>query len=343
MATIKDVAKLAGVSIATVSHVINNTCFVSETTAQKVHTAIKELHYERNILGVAFRKQSSNLIGIIAPFLPQFEFSNSFYMWIMLGGEPVLSKANYSFLLGNSEENDEVTSTVIRQLKKFQIEGMLLALPVLNQKRIIAELADMPVVFIDREPSLLPDGKYDVVLSDSRTSMYNAVTEQIRRGKKKFGIINGSIINDDPSMLSNVKHRYDGFRQALKDNKIPYDMTYSVTVLPSDDLGYSAAKQLFLKHSDIDSLFITMNSLGSGALKYILESGRKVPEDVNITVFDDTLWNKVITPSLTTITQNPKLIGEIAGEVLLDKLRNPKHVPQKHYVPNELIIRNSWN
>jgi LacI family transcriptional regulator len=337
MATIKDVAKQAHVSIATVSHVINGTRFVTEETKARVLKVMEELHYERNLLGVTFRKQRSGSIGLVVPFLPQFESSNQFYLWVMLGAESVLTEAKFSVLLSNSEENLEVEAAVIDRLKRLQVEGLILAAPAVDQRRVIEQLDGIPVVFIDREPVGLSDS-CDVVLSDSRKAMYDAVTEQIRRGRKKFGIVNGNV-----TRLSNVKLRYEGFLQALQDNGIPCDSSFAVDEIPSSDLGYSITEKLFSQHPELDSVFVTMNSLGSGALQYIRDSGRKVPEDVNITVFDDTLWNRVSTPSLTTVTQDPQRIGSLAANVLLDKLVNGDHVPGKHLIETKLIIRNSWN
>jgi LacI family transcriptional regulator len=337
MVTIKDVAKQANVSIATVSHVINGTRFVTEETKARVRKVMKDLHYERNLLGVTFRKQRSRTIGMVVPFLPQFESSNQFYLWVMLGAESVLTKEKFSILLSNSEESLQVESNVMDRLKRLQVEGVILAAPAVDQQRVIEQLDGISVVFIDREPVGLSDS-CDVVLSDSRKAIYDAVTEQIRRGRKKFGIVNGNV-----TRLSNVRLRYEGFLQALQDNGIPCDRSYAVDEIPSADHGYSITEKLFNQHPDLDSVFVTMNGLGSGALQYIRDSGRKVPEDVNITVFDDALWNRVSTPSLTTITQDPQRIGSLAAHVLLDKLESGSHVPEKHLVETKLIIRNSWN
>ncbi|MGD1818494.1 MAG: LacI family DNA-binding transcriptional regulator [Pleomorphochaeta sp.] len=337
MANIKDVAKRAGVSIATVSHVINKTRFVSDETQKKVEDAMKELSYQRNIMGVNLRQQNSRTIGLVVPFIPEYEDSNQFYLWVMLGAEKVLTKYNYSLIMSNSEEKIEGEKAAINRLKQHQVEGIILAAPDVHKQHKVKQLNNIPFVFIDREPQGLSES-YDIVMSDSKKAVYDAITEQIKRGKKHFGIINSGSKN-----LYNVQLRYQGFLQALKDNNIEFDPTYAVDEIPKEDLGYSLAKKLFETHPNIDSLLITMNDMGFGTLKYLKDSGRKIPEDLNITLFDDTLWNRASSPSITTIAQNPFKIGQIAAEAMINRLENPNYKPKKQLINTKLNIRESWD
>ncbi len=337
MANIKDVAKKAGVSIATVSHVINKTRFVSDETQLKVETAMKELNYQRNIMGVNLRQKSSRTIGLIVPFIPEYEDSNQFYLWVMLGVEKVLTQHNYSLLTSNSEEKMIGEETSIKKLKQHQVEGIIIAAPDIENQSKVKQMNSIPFVFIDREPQDLKES-YDIVMSDSKQATYDAITEQIKRGKKKFAIVNSWSNN-----LYNVKLRYQGFLQALEDNGIEFDPSYAVDEIPKKDMGYSLAKELFEKHPDIDSVLVTMNEMGFGTIKYLKDAGIRIPEDVNVTLFDDTLWNRATSPSITTIGQNPFQIGQVAAEAMIKRLEDSTYKPQKQLIKTQLNIRESWN
>ncbi len=337
MSNIKDVAKKAGVSIATVSHVINKTRFVSDETQKKVEFAMKELNYQRNIMGVQLRQKSSRTIGLIVPFIQEYEDSNQFYLWVMLGAEKVLTKHNYSLIMSNSEEKLCGEESSIKMLKQHQVEGIILAPPDVENQRKVKGLTDIPIVFIDREPQDL-NQDYDLVMSDTKQAVYDAITEQIKRGKKHFAVINSWSKN-----LYNVQLRYQGFLDALNDHKIEFDPSCAVDEIPKEDLGYSLAKNLFEAHPEIDSVLVTMNDIGFGTLKYLKDSGRKIPEDVNITLCDDTLWNRAASPSITTIAQNPFEIGQVAAQAMINRLENSNYKPQKQLIKTTLNIRDSWN
>lgn len=337
MSNIKDVAKKAGVSIATVSHVINKTRFVSEETQKKVQTAMKELNYQRNIMGVQLRQKSSRTIGLVVPFIPEYEDSNQFYLWVMLGAEKVLTKHNYSMIMSNSEEKLSGEESAIKMLKQHQVDGIIIAAPDVDNQRKVKGLTDIPFVFIDREPQDLTQ-PFDLVMSDTKKAVYDAISEQIDRGRKHFAVINSWSKN-----LYNVQLRYQGFLDALKGHQIEFDPSYAVDEIPKEDLGYSLAKKLFTRHPDIDSVLVTMNDMGFGTLKYLKDSGRRIPEDVNITLCDDTLWNRATSPSLTTISQNPFEIGQVAATAMINCLEDSTYKPKKQLIKTKLNIRESWN
>ncbi|MCZ8518157.1 MULTISPECIES: LacI family DNA-binding transcriptional regulator [Paenibacillus] len=329
---IKQVAERAGVSTATVSHVINGTRFVSEEAKAKVNAAMEELSYRPNSVARSLRSQKSMAVGLIVPILPS-DTSNFFFLTAAQGIQKVLREHGYQLLLssntsGTAEEEQE-------QIRLFQaqwIDGLLIA-PSAGGAGYPQELAGagFPVVFIDRRPQGFAG---DCVLGDSYGGAYEAVSMLLGKGHRRIGFITGG------ESITTGSERYAGYRQALEDRGVPLDPMLVKSAVSSFESGYSCAEQL-LTDKSITALFIANNVQTMGAMKYVQESGLRVPGELAVVGFDDYDWTRITTPPLTVIRQPAYELGCRAAEVLLARIEHPEAEPQEYRLPAELVMRES--
>jgi LacI family transcriptional regulator len=332
MTTIKKVAQLANVSTATVSHVINETRFVSEETKTRVMNAMEELKYIPNPAAQSLRSQKTKTIGLLIPILED-ESNNIFFMRVARGVEHVIRQSGYHIMLGNTNESIEYEKEQIKYFCSRQVDGLIIA-PSAGNHENIAEMIDddCPVVFIDRKPEGV---KGDFVLSNGFQGSYDAVKLLIDKGHRKIGILSG-LLN-----LSPAQERLAGYRKALTDHGIPLDEDLILIGESSFDSGYEMTRKL-MESSDVTALFIASNSIAMGSIGFVQDKGIKVPEELAIIGFDNYDWGSVSNPPLSVIKQSAYELGAKAAEVLLKKLRTPSNRYKEYRLPTELVIRKSF-
>ncbi|MBW5445558.1 LacI family DNA-binding transcriptional regulator [Cohnella sp. CFH 77786] len=333
MADIKQVAERAGVSIATVSHVINHTRFVSESTKNKVHRAMEELDYQPNSLARSLRNQKTKTIGLIVPILPS-DTSNFFFMTIAQGIQKALKRHGYQVLMSNnSTEELEEEKEQIRLFNSKQIDGLIIA-SIADEVSYLKDTvrSHYPVVFIDRKP-IGYNG--DFVLADGFGGSLQAVQTLIERGHRRIGFITGGL------GISTSNERLNGYRQALAEHGIAFDPSLVKVAHSNYESGYESAKEL-LAQNEITALFVANNVLTMGAVGYLQERQIRIPEELAVIGFDDYDWTKITTPPLTVIRQPSFEIGEKAAEVMLKRIENPDQADFHEYrLPTMLVMRGS--
>ncbi len=330
MSSIKSVAELAQVSITTVSHVINETRFVSEETREKVYKAMKELNYRPNNMARGLRSKKSKLIGLLVPITDN---SNLFFMRIAHGIESALNKKGYTLLLGNTNENYEEEKKKINIFLSQQIEGLIIA-PAFDEHNYLNEMIGekFPIVFIDR----IPKGfKKDYVLTDNFTGSYDAVSLLVGKGHRNIGYIGGSLhFNAD-------LERLDGYKKALSDRGVAVDDALISLGNSNFEAGYELAGRLLADSPQITACFVASNPMAKGVVSLLQERGIRIPDDLSIVVFDDFDWTRLTTPPLTVIRQNTYDLGIKAAKALLRKIDNPNGPCKEYRLSSELIIRDS--
>lgn len=332
MTTIKKVAQRAQVSTATVSHVINETRFVSEETKARVLKAMEEMNYIPNPAAQSLRSQKTKTIGLLIPILED-ESNNIFFMRVARGVEHVIRQSGYHIMLGNTNESLDYEMEQMKYFKSRQVDGLIIA-PSAGSHKNIAEIIDedCPVVFIDRKP----DGiKGDFVLNNGFQGSYDAVKMLIDKGHRKIGLLSG-ILN-----LSPAQERLAGYRKALTDHGIMLDENLILIGESSFDSGYNMTKKL-IEGSDVTALFIASNAIAMGSIGYIQDKEIKVPEKLAIIGFDNYDWGSVSSPPLSVINQSAYELGAKAAEVLLKKLNKPSNRFKEYRLPTQLIIRKSF-
>lgn len=332
-ATIKDVAKRAQVSTATVSLVIHNNNRISETTRKRVLKAIQELNYHpsRSARGLV-SKRSGNIGFILSE--DHFSRSEPFYTQIFLGTEFRAREEEYYILLTTVPADITEKTPLPRFVLEKNVDGIILAGKVpppliegLRQK-------GLPLVFVDYYP---PRGNYPAVMIDNISGGYQATRHLIECRHTRIGFVAGDI--EHPS----INERFQGYKMALEKAGIPFHPDWVVLDAPYPDRknGYLAARRLFTTSPDVSALFACNDAMAIGVLQYLKETGKRVPQDVSIIGFDDVEADLSLDPPLTTMRVPKVELGMEALNLMVDILKKNNHALRKVLVPVELIVRGS--
>jgi DNA-binding LacI/PurR family transcriptional regulator len=316
MATIKDVAKKANVSVATVSRVINKKGYVNEETRALVENAIHQLNYIPNELARSLFNKHSKLIGVLVP-----HFDTQFYAELIEGIENSAMRLGYKIMLSNTQDNAKREKDYIHIYSQYNIDGIIVASNAHNVEQLIK--SDLPIVTVDH----ILSENIPSITSNNILGGIIAAQKLISGGARYILELRG------PSFLLTVSERSLGFRQVLVQNNIPY-ISYDTDLLnPSIDV----ITQIIQDHPEIDAVFATSDFLAIHAQNIIQKLGRKVPEDVQIVGFDNIVYTKLVSPTITTIEQPIRRMGELALESLV-KLLNDEPLGDFHSVLDVKLI-----
>ncbi|HEX6557650.1 MAG TPA: LacI family DNA-binding transcriptional regulator [Ktedonobacteraceae bacterium] len=329
-ATIKDVAAHAGVSVATVSAVINRNKYVSPNLAQRVQESITALGYERNSLAQSLKKQTSQTIGLIVS-----DITNPFFTSVVRGVENVANARGYSLILGNSDEDLKKEMSYMHLLESKRADGLIVAFTLGNHEYLRSWPAHrLPLVGIDRLPD--DDVSIDAVLIDNVAGARHAVEHLIALGHERIGIVTGI------AGITTTEERLIGYQRALAAHGIPLDPALIVEGNSRIDGGERAALQLLTREAvRPTALFVTSGLMIISALQAINQLGLRCPEDIALVGFDDFEWASVMYPRLTTVSQPTYEIGQKAAQLLFERLENRDAAPQVIRLQPQLIIRES--
>ncbi|MEA3308910.1 MAG: LacI family DNA-binding transcriptional regulator [Chloroflexota bacterium] len=329
MTTIRDVAKQAEVSPSTVSHVLNDTRFVSEPTRERVLAAIKELHYRPNILARSLRRQETRMLGIIIP-----DNANPFFAEIVHGVEDFIFDENYTLLLGNSDGNSEKELTYLDLFINKQVDGVVLVSSAAENRASIDLLAAnaVPTVIVDREIEI---DSSDTVLVDNLAGGYQMTNYLLELGHRRIGCITG------PSQLTPSAQRVTGYQQALKEAGVLIDPQLIVAGDFHSASGYRAAQTLFALSERPTAIFACNDMMALGVLGAAHDAGLDVPREVAVAGFDNIELGELILPRLTTIAQPTYEMGNLAAELLVQRLREPERPSERRVLLVHLIERES--
>jgi LacI family transcriptional regulator len=328
-ATIKNVAAHAGVSVATVSAVMNSNKYVSPVLAQRVQESIAALGYECNSLAQGLKKQTSHTIGLIIS-----DITNPYFTSVVRGVEDVANARGYSLILGNTDEDVKKEISYMRLLESKRADGLIVAFTLGNHEYLRSWPAQrLPLVNIDRLPSEL---NIDAVLVDNVAGARQAVDHLIALGHERIGIVTGL-----PGITS-TEERLTGYQQALEAHGIPRNPALIAEGNSRIDGGARAALQLLTqKTAQPTALFVTNGLMVIGALQAITQVGLRCPQDIALVGFDDFEWAAVMHPRLTTVRQPTYEIGQKAAQLLFERLEKRDATPQVVRLQPRLIIRES--
>jgi LacI family transcriptional regulator len=330
--TIKDVAKKAGVSLSTVSLVLNHKKNVSEETVKKVQHAIDKLDYHprRSAQGLASKKSGN--IGFILTS-DHFSHAEPFYTKIFLGSEFEARKHNYYIIL-TTIDHKFTKKSIPRLLLEKNVDGVILAGKVPDGLIHYIQQIDVPIIFIDYFPA---NGSYPAVLIDNIAGAKQAVKHLIKKGHDQIAFVGGDITH--PS----IQERFLGYKQALEETKIPYNENLVIIDedYPGDKNGYSALCKLRKRKSSFTAIFAANDAMAFGCMRCLKEKGVKVPDQIALVGFDDVDVSWQMEPQLTTMKVDKEDMGAIAVKNMVDMIASHKKSLGKILVPVELVIRNS--
>ncbi|SHE40881.1 LacI family DNA-binding transcriptional regulator [Clostridium fallax] len=330
MATsIKDVAKEAGVSIATVSRVLNDIDVVNEETKKKVLDAIKKLGYRPNIVARSLKTQRTKTIGIIVP-----DISSQFYPEIVRGAEDVANIYDYNVMLCNSDFDMDKEKEYLRVLKEKMVDGVLYMSSALEEDTVeLIDELDIKTVLVETKDK---EGKIPSVIIDNVKATYDATKHLLNKGCKKI-----AFIGKKRSANNACASRYEGYENALKESGLSVDENLIYFDRLTVSTGYEGVSSIVEKDNKIDGIVCASDEIAMGAINSLRDKGIRVPEDVKVIGFNNIYSASVFYPKLTTVAQPMYDMGSVAMRMLI-KLINQKTLEQGHYVlEHEIIERDS--
>ncbi|MDI6600641.1 MAG: LacI family DNA-binding transcriptional regulator [Thermoanaerobacteraceae bacterium] len=328
--TIKEVAKKANVSIATVSRVLNNNYPVSEDVRLKVLEAISELNYQPNGVARSLKSKRTHMIGIVVA-----DITNPYFMQIAKGVESVVSSKGYNLIFCSTNENPTKELKLLRLLNEKRVDAIVLA-TCDKDGSYIKQLIEhgTPVIMVDRKIHGL---NADTIVEDNFNAAYNITNYLINKGHKKISVVNGLL------SISTGKERFEGFKKALEDNGILLIEKYVLKGNFNREDAYNAVKNMIKEQREDlpTAIFAANNLMAEGAMIAIYEQGLRIPEDISIVSFGDLSVPQLIKPKLTLISQNAYVIGQKAGEIALEKINGEKDNYREYVMVPDLRVGES--
>jgi LacI family transcriptional regulator len=325
--TIKDVAKKANVSIATVSRVLNNQGGYSPKTKEKVLSAIKELGYQPNALARGLINKRTETIGILIP-----EVSNMFAAKIFHGVENAAHQRGSSAIVCNTDSNGEKTMKYLKVLHEKRIDGVIFVSEILKKEYYEAiSSMNIPIVLVSTESN-----RYQLpyVKVDDRRAAYTAVEYLINKGHRKIGMISGNKYD-----LIAGQPRIDGYKEALVSNNIPVNEKYIVSAkgFGFKD-GFENLPRLLHAAPDITAIFVASDEMAIGAISAAYNMGIKIPDDLSVIGYDNLPLAEMSIPPLTTVEQPLEQMGETAANMLFTMIETGKPI-ESRIMPHKIIER----
>jgi DNA-binding LacI/PurR family transcriptional regulator len=327
---LNEVAKMAGVSIATVSRVINDNPNVSPVTRTKVQQVIKKLKYHPNRVAKRLRNRyaSSNLLGVLIP-----DIQNPFYVEVLRGIEDVAYDNKYALIMCNFSQDERKEQLYLDILQSESVDG-LIAAPTheRDQKVINLVKSGLPIVCVDRG---LYGVDVDLVLVENKEGAFTAVDHLAKSGYRRIAYISGL------TQLPSSRQRELGYIDALEANELPFDRELIRYGDSSHDSGVRLCEELLNLPEPADAIFAGNNLITLGALETIHKRKLNIPRDIAIIGFDDMYWSISLNPPLTAVRQPAYEIGKRAAELLIQRINDPVRPTVSMILKTELMIRNS--
>jgi LacI family transcriptional regulator len=319
MSTLKDVAKEVGVSVATVSYVINGTGSVGDEVRKRVLAAVQKLNYRPNRRAQAMRTGVSQSIGLVLP-----DLTNPFFPELAQSVENEARKRGMAVVLIDSQNNAEAELQGLAILQQQGVDGIIWC-PVDDLVEQKAAKLNCPIVLIDR-----PVQGFDVVHSNYRLGGAMAAEHAISQGHRRVGILCG------PRNIDSAEQRRLGFREKAAGK---LDIVWEVEVPYATTLNEPACTAL--ASGDASFVFAANDIIAIGAINSLNDKGIRVPDDISIIGFDDIPWAELIRPKLTTISQPFTDIGRASVDLLLQKIQTPKRITNTIILEVKLVVRDS--
>ena len=329
MATMKDVAATAKVSIATVSATLGNTAYVSPDLKARVLQAVAELGYETNSVASGLKRGKTSLIGLIVP-----DITNPFFTEFVNLVQRDAMQAGYSVLLAISEQSPERQASLVRLMRSHQAAGTILCATGSAEdcREVVAQAGKMKLVFVDNAPDGLG---VDGVALDNRQAAKLAAEHIVSHGHKNIATIAG------PTDQSPGAERLQGFLETMRKHglQVPQEM-----VRQGDfqvEHGYEASRELLTTEPRPTAVFVANNHMLIGLMKAVAELGLVVPSDLSVASIDDFPWATAFSPAMTTVRQPIAAMATAALQRLLARIDGDDSAPHSVVMKAELVVRAS--
>jgi LacI family transcriptional regulator len=328
MVTIKDIALHAGVSITTVSHVVNGTRFVSESARVRVNDAITALKYVPSALARSLKNNRTHTIGMMIP-----NCSNPFFAELIRGIEDTCFAADFNVILCNSDDDANKQRKYIRVLTEKQVDGLIIFSSGGDTElsQLLREI-EMPRILLDREVEQV---SADLVEVDHEAGAWIATRHLIDLGHKRIACITG------PLDLAPARQRLNGYRRAIAEAGLPVTPMWEIDGGFTSEMGYSAMQRLLVLSQKPSAVFASNDLMAIGAICAGTAHGLHVPEDVSVVGFDDIALAAYSSPPLTTVVQPKHQLGAMAASFLIERIAHPDRPLRREILQPKLSLRKS--
>lgn len=330
--TIKDVAKRAGLSPATVSRALNQSGYVSADAQRRIDEAVDELGYKPNWLAKGLKGQSSRLVGLIVP-----EISSLYDSLIIQSVSTILHENNYGMILCINNEDAEVDLGYLKILQEKRVDGIIYTHPLHgNNSKFVRRLVQegMPIIELNRrcEEDLL-----DGVLADNVQSAYQITNYLLGLGHRRIGLVMGQ------TDLTTGEYRFTGYRHALNDANIPIDNSLIRIGSFSQEHGEAGMQALLALQERPTAVLAGSNRILMGILKTLGEQNICIPGDMSVAAFNDTEWLSIWNPPITTVDIATEEMAKLSVELLLRRITSSvkETKPTTYLLSTSLIERGS--
>jgi DNA-binding LacI/PurR family transcriptional regulator len=328
--TMREVAALAGVSIKTVSNVVNQRPYVSADLRAKVLEAIATLDYKPNRAAQALRTRRARSLAAIVP-----DIQNPFFTSVIRGIEDAAYQAGYMLFLCDVEDDLEREEQSIELLSADTVAGVLLCTS--DESKLERQIntlrsTNIPLVLLER---VRGEVQTDTIMAENAMGSYEAIQHFITAGHRRIGLIAG------PDDYAPGRERLEGYLSALRDHGLTVDETLIRRTDFTTHAAQVATEELLQLASPPTAILVCSGLMGLGTVQVIRDHGLRMPEEIALIIFDDPEWSKVIAPPITTIAQPAYAMGQAAAELLLQRLHQPEIPPQHIRLAPTFIHRQS--
>jgi LacI family transcriptional regulator len=330
--TLKKIAQLLEISTSTVSRALNNHPDISEETTKKVKNLAKKLHYMPNIFAKGFRQHKTNIIGVIVPNILSY-FISTILKEILLQAEI----KGYRVIISETNNDIKKEKEILHTMLQFGVDGILMSLSKnsIDLNTILYALNQKPLILFDKISNKVPCTQVTI---NEEEAAFNAVEHLINIGKKRIAIIK------EFKQSYNSERRFQGYLRALKTNNIAIDEKLILSTADiSLEKGRRLTSQLISLKEKPDAIFSITDAAAIGAIQTLKTFNIKIPEEIAVVGFSNSLNSTIIEPKLTTVDQPGKRIGEIAVDLLIKEIEEPKEylASKTIEIKTNLIIRES--
>lgn len=329
MVSMKDVARLANVSVGTVSGVLNGKKAIKPANVEKVLAAVEELGYRPNMLARSLRTNVSNSIGLIIP-----DITNPYYPELARGVEDAAHMANFTLFLCNSDRSAEKEWYYAQALVQKKVDGMIIVKPRCTLEQLKRLKQSCKLVLADGTDSELEE--FDLINVDNKAGAVSAVNLLLTYGHRDIAFIGGIVESQS------AKHRLEAYQATLACHNIPYRPELVRECMYDWRGGRVAAQSLLTSNGPKPTaIFVGNDILAFGVIRGIYDCGLRVPEDISVCGFDDIAMSELSIPALTTVRQPKYEVGRQSAELLLQRIQTDSSETVHKVLDTSVIFRNT--
>lgn len=327
MATMKDIARIAKVSTSTVSHVINNTRYVSDEIREKIMKVVNELNYTPSAVARSLKVKETKTLGMLVTAT-----SNPFFAEVVSGVEQYCNQHHYNLIISSIDGNEQRLQQNIQTLIQKQVDGLLLMYSDTRHAMVEQLNLNLPIVVMDWWPTEL---NADKIYENSEFGAYLATKTLIEQGHKNIAIITGKL---DKSLAHN---RLLGYQKALQDAHLPINPDWIIESHFDFEGGVEGMKKLLQITPRPTAVFACSDTIAVGVYQVTWQQGLRIPQDISVIGYDNIMLAQYLTPPLTTIHQPKAELGKLAVETLLERIKSPDLEYKTTMLQPQLIWRAS--